>query len=913
MDRNQFLDLIEMLPKWATDKTMQDIVMAEGRSLEAHVRQINTVAKNLGLDPVTFNIKDLIGQKQREQDKVDKFMSAVKKEVDGALNIRAVDPLKGFAEVAEISGRMLSGAGDKIGDFSGNFYNRYAKAGKAFGLGAKYAGKGIAGMAAFGGALAPIIMAQEKNLRQMIDYGMMFDQGLDGATDMRGTAAGLGMSIPEMLKSLDGMRHVFVNTDDNLADSAMSFNRFTSNLASASRNDEGFNQFGLIGTEFVKEMGNVTRMFFELGEMDTLNLVTRNKIRDTFTTTQKITLALSDLTGINREQLITNAMEAKERENVQLTLLRNKEMLEEKYGEGVTVQIGLNADLINSTFKEFMPSIADNLDKAISNYVGMLGTTESATMALPQELMEVLTIAGGSDLTNQVINLLQEGLTGREDRQGVLKRVRDIVKTASELTPKPAGVAPEIDGANQFINEATVVPETFTEATNEQIDTRINEVDAKTEQADDAIESVESVKVAMRTLQHKVVPGYKHLGGIFASTTEDFRTLKEIFKQMGIIDDINTTSVSDELKAQEAGNVSPFSDEGQKIIAREGGYGGVFDPQTGVVIADDQMVPDSLATGDKSRLTGPAPSKDPTIEMAPAEVPPIRPGDRVHQIQNKTAAIRKGPLSNALLTILQNAAIVTDPNLRVEVTSGGQMPLEEWEASTEKKSRQGKKYFINGKAVRTGSRRHDGGDAADAQLRLGDHLIPYTHPKFLQFTEAFFALGGKAGSADHDYMGKHRGHFDIVGTSKGGGTRWNASAGFAQAQDSGLIMASRPEANPYLKRLQEIKEATLPPPTETENVTVSNITDNNNVNTTSANNSVTPTDEHNERIAEIEQAIKAEQERISRSESGVNEYFGSETRGRSNSLEAIEELNKKLTEMTTITQQHRTDAIVGAQ
>ena len=195
---------------------------------------------------------------------------------------------------------------------------------------------------------------------------------------------------------------------------------------------------------------------------------------------------------------------------------------------------------------------------------------------------------------------------------------------------------------------------------------------------------------------------------------------------------------------------------------------------------------------------------------------------------------------------------------------------------------------------------------------MGDNLIPYTHPKFLQFTEAFFALGGKAGSADHDYMGKHRGHFDIVGTSKGGGVRWNASAGFAQAQDSGLIMASRPEANPYLQRLQEIKEATNPP-VEKDNVTVSNVNDNRNNVNTSANTTV-PDDGTNERMAEIEKAISAEKERISRSELRRKRILGFQERGRRNSTEYINELTKELQEMVKHTQASRTeDVVVGAQ
>ena len=900
-----------MLPKWATDKTMEDLVAIEGRSLEGHIREVNKVAKNLGLNEVTFNIRDLIGQKRREQDKVDRFLGAVRRETEAAMRIRAVDPIRGFSEVAEVSGRMIAGAGDKVGDFSSNFYTRWAKAGKIAGGVGKVVGKGVTGMAAFGGALAPLINAQEKNLRAMLEYGMMFDDGLRGATEMRGAAADFGMSIPEVLKGLDGMRHVFVNTEENLANSAMAFTRFTANLASASRNDGPFNQFGLIGTDFIKSMGNLTTMFFELGELDSLNMVTRKKVAESFTTTQKIALAMADMTGTTREQLIQAGLDAERRDDVTSNLLRNKELLEEKYGEGVTVQMQLNADFINANMAKLFPSIAGNIDKSLANFTQMLPATEDAFISLPQELAEILTIAGGG-ITQQVTEMIRLGLTGKIDQTEIAKRIRDIAKTAGNLPNAPAVGDPTMDAVNKFINEAVTVPGELVNATDQQIEQRVNEAGAKVEAADDSIEAQESAKVAFRSVQDQLLPGYEKLSGIFAVGTDELGRLKKIFEELGIINEVNETTVSDELKKMEEGNVSPNTEFGQTILDKEGGYGGVFDPQTGLVIPDDQVVPDRLSTGPKTAHRGPAPSKDPTIEMAPAEVPAIRPGDRVHQIQNKTARIRRGPLSDALLTILKNAAIVTDPALRVEVTSGGQMPLEEWEASGEKKSRKGKEYLINGKAVRTGSRRHDGGDAADLQLRLGDHLIPYTHPKFLQFTEAFFALGGKAGSADHDYMGKHRGHFDIVGTSKGGGVRWNASAGFAQAQDSGMIMASRPEANPYLQRLQEIEEATNPP-VEKDNVTVSNVNDNRNNVNTSANTSV-PDDGTNERMAEIEKAISAEKERISRSESGENEYWGSEERGRRNSTEYINELTKELQEMVKHTQASRTeDVVVGAQ
>ena len=45
-------------------------------------------------------------------------------------------------------------------------------------------------------------MGQERNSRAMLEYGMMFEKGLDGATEMRGVAPDLGMSVSEMLNSM---------------------------------------------------------------------------------------------------------------------------------------------------------------------------------------------------------------------------------------------------------------------------------------------------------------------------------------------------------------------------------------------------------------------------------------------------------------------------------------------------------------------------------------------------------------------------------------------------------------------------------------------------------------------------------------------------------------------------------------
>lgn len=886
-----------------------EILTAETRSLDKHIREVNRVSKSLGLSEVEFNIKDVIKEKGREKDRIDKALAAVRREVDTTLNARATDPLQGFGEIATTVGRFMSGAGSGISNFSNVFLGKFKAIAKGTGVATQYSGKGIAAMGGFTAAIAPLIMAQEKNIRAMLDYGMLFDN-LDEATKMRTEAANLGMSISEMLKSNEAMRVAFVNSEDSIADSAMAYNRFFAVLASNSRNDQGFNQFGLTATQFQKSMSDVTSMLYNLGEIQNLNVPVRKQIRDTFSTTQQITLAVANLTGINREQLINAGLEAKSREDITMNLLRNKLQLEEKYGEGATVQIQLNYDYLSGLIGTMMPSIAGEADTTMKTFVARSTVTDNVNQSLTQQLQDILAL-GGSELTSEFTTLIEDSLTGRIDREEITRRFRDMVNTAKDLPTVPAVGDQSLDAFNNLVNTATTIPETFTEVSDEVLASQIDGADAKVDDADDAIEAVESAKVALRKVQDFVVPGYGSLAEIFATSTEQIERFRDALVDVGFIDPANVTSVTDKIDEENRAGPAPGSSEALALAGQEGGYGGTYDPNTGSIIRDDEDIP--FHTTPSSPATGYVPSRDGDMTAADDERIPVPENDRVqYDMGNK---IRNRPLDEALMTVLRNAAIVTDPNLTVTVTSGGQMSMEDYVAAAGRKTNSGggsPTYYLDGEAVRKGSRRHDDGLAADVKVKLNGEFIKTTHPKFLMFVEAAHALGIRAGSAAHGYMGDYTAHLDVVGTDKGGGVNWsNAHGDFVQAQSAGLGFYARPEINPYLQRLEEIKAAETAK-LEQETVTTTNVTDpTSNVNTTS--NSSVPDDGTNDRIANIERLIREEQARITRSIQGENEYWGSEKGGRRNSELIIRALREELEKMVTITQQYRTDAIIGAQ
>lgn len=118
-------------------------------------------------------------------------------------------------------------------------------------------------------------------------------------------------------------------------------------------------------------------------------------------------------------------------------------------------------------------------------------------------------------------------------------------------------------------------------------------------------------------------------------------------------------------------------------------------------------------------------------------------------------AIRNQPLNDNLYGILSSAAAQT--GLEVQVFSGGQPGIEEG-------------------GQRTGSQRHDHGNATDVYLidQATGKIVPVdgSDPRAIKFAQVARGLGIVAIGGGEGYMGGNALHLDTVGTSKGGGNYW---------------------------------------------------------------------------------------------------------------------------------------------
>jgi len=150
----------------------------------------------------------------------------------------------------------------------------------------------------------------------------------------------------------------------------------------------------------------------------------------------------------------------------------------------------------------------------------------------------------------------------------------------------------------------------------------------------------------------------------------------------------------------------------------------------------------SLASGSTSSGSGNSQQSDTTQQQggerqnSQTETPIKSDGGQVFQDQMREASIRKLPISQQLLSVLERAA--KEAGVSVRVKSGGQ-PAE------------------GSGGQRTGSTRHDNGNAADLDIYSGDKKLTPKNPEDLPIFKKFVMAASSAGAtgigAGEGYMG----------------------------------------------------------------------------------------------------------------------------------------------------------------
>lgn len=191
--------------------------------------------------------------------------------------------------------------------------------------------------------------------------------------------------------------------------------------------------------------------------------------------------------------------------------------------------------------------------------------------------------------------------------------------------------------------------------------------------------------------------------------------------------------------------------------------------------------------------------QQPTQPTDDAAETPLTPQQQYEsRVKEKQSSIRNKPLTSTLKSQLDYAA--QKAGVEVEVFSGGQMSIEE--AKQAGAVQKNGKWYLNGKAVRTGSTRHDKGNAADVYLWKDGRKLSANNPEDAAIMKSFVVEAMRAGVTGvghaNDYMGPEGIHLgggnESVWGKKGG---IGPSAMISQAFKEGREAKRTAPVNPF--------------------------------------------------------------------------------------------------------------------
>lgn len=198
--------------------------------------------------------------------------------------------------------------------------------------------------------------------------------------------------------------------------------------------------------------------------------------------------------------------------------------------------------------------------------------------------------------------------------------------------------------------------------------------------------------------------------------------------------------------------------------------------------------PPTAATGIQQQPT------KPTDDAAETSLTPQQQYES--RVKEKQSSIRNKPLTSSLKSQLDYAA--QKAGVEVEVFSGGQMSIDE--ARKAGAVQKGNKWYLNGKAVRTGSTRHDNGSAADVYLWKDGRKLSANNPADAAIMKSFVVEAMRAGVTGvghaNDYMGPEGIHLG-GGTTSVWGKDSGPSAMISGAYKEGLEARRSAPVNPF--------------------------------------------------------------------------------------------------------------------
>lgn len=632
------------------------------------------------------------------------------------------------------------------------------------------------------GVFAKMAMEQEKVLRVMIDHGIvMGDTSL--YTTMRQNFASIGMTLNNGMENFKDAMPLFANAKGTIVENINTFALLTNRLKS----DKSVADMGESYEGIMRGLVDHANRLHGVGRFIELDQMTQKRVVERFQNSTAVSSALAETLGYKRKDQEARKKEAVEDIDFRRAIISRGAFILEEYGNEAYDNITDSTEEIFSlAHKVFGPQFANEVQNLITRGINDIHRGGDISNNLTEEMNTMLMMLG-PHVRSSFIHMMTKSTRGEFDRVQAADAFRLFIRevdAAPDLNIQ--GLKNPLVARTKLLKDmAEVVPDNFMKISSHDFSTLARTSSVFSEQSDDAVDAVDMMKSTFAEISSLLLPGFQTMGDALYMFEKLYSTVGGLLA--GVVDyltpegddDPSPTGQMVPSRPSRFGDMNGFLPTSPRHPMKkwDKAYGDTYNP-------DGTLKDPSTAGTFGDSVSGRNPSSSSLkIQNLPPLGDDIAGGGGIQMLNS--GKIRGLGLDPKLMEILQVASFEIGAN--VEVHSGGQMSIAE--ALSLGAVKDGKKYIVNGKAVRTGSTRHDAGLAADIDLvdAKDGHKLDMTNEmdmaRIYQFTKLVKGMGLTgigAGDMHADgvdaYMGKHRLH---VGYGKE--AAWGEGSSYANA------------------------------------------------------------------------------------------------------------------------------------
>jgi hypothetical protein len=726
---------------WVTEKTLSQALSHVRADNNLIKRAVDTLNKNH-----TARNKELANVK-----KTTNSLKGIKTAKETSLSVieslsRDNDPLGGVSDLIEMGAGFIDKAADPVMDLA----KRLPGGWKALGWVGDAATSGIATAAGVFGIYGKILTAQEQTIRSMINYGLVVGD-LKLYTQLRDTVSDIGLSLEETTTLYREFMPLYANMRSGTYDSISSIVALTRTIHD---NESIINDYGYSNSELMRRLSEEAEMMYRAGSIDMVNLASSSKLLARFKRSSEYTYAIAELMGVQRSSVNNIRREANDNIDFRLAMSKATATLSERFGDNATDNVyqfneELKTQLTALFGDDFANLVSDTMNRALYDFPFDTDFLNNMSGELNNALILL-----GDDARVQFISMMQDGITGSLKGDELFARLRDFTFTVKETPVIDTQIdTPELKLARDLQARSQIAPENYLTATRAEFKSLQLASSFYSEAADSSIDAMDNLRIAFREIIDTLEPDYENSARAITYFSNIAEWLTNIFSgTFGFSEPGGTSSIS-------SGPTTRRGPRGSRAL-RPGGSAtsGAFVPPG--------EASDLSTSGAQGGSVGGTTGGSYTTGQIPAmrRATPEGMGGNVIEAQSG-ATVRKGPISQDLMNVLQAAA--AEIGVDVRVTSGGQMSMSDYQAAPGTKTNTGgdsPTYYLNGVPVRKGSTRHDAGGAADLNLvnpqtdQNYDFSTSEGRAVFSNFAAIARQLGATGIGAGEGYMGTQTMH-----------------------------------------------------------------------------------------------------------------------------------------------------------